>query len=47
MHIYKYVQAHTIIIIICQHVSGALVTIIRVSYKRNTISIQTIVKYIW
>ena len=60
MQIYKYVQSHIIIIIIIiiiirQNVSHALATIISVSYNRNTISIQTIVKmydkttqyYIW
>jgi len=50
MHIYKYVQSHIIIfiiiiiIIIRQHFSGALVAIMRVSYNRNTINIQIIIK---
>ena len=48
MHIYKYVLSHIIIIIIIrQHFSGALVTIMSVSCNRNTISIQIIVKNVW
>jgi len=42
MHIYKYIQSH--IIILHQHVSVTPVTIIRVSYNKNTINIQIIVK---
>jgi hypothetical protein len=45
MHIYKYAQSH--IIILHQHVSVTLWTIIRLPYNKNTISIQIIVqKYI-
>jgi hypothetical protein len=45
MHTYKCVQSHIIIIIIIhQHVSVTLVTIIRVSCNKNTINIQIIVK---
>jgi len=38
MHIYKYVQAH--IIILHQHVSITSVTITRVFYNKNTKDIQ-------
>jgi len=38
MHIYKYVQAH--IIILHQHVSVSPVTIIRVFYNKNTKDMQ-------
>jgi hypothetical protein len=42
VHIYKYAQSHIIItiIIIHKHVSVTFVTIIRVSYSKNTINIQ-------
>ena len=40
MHIYKYVQSHTISF--HQHVSVTLVTIIRVAYNKNKINIQII-----
>jgi len=42
MHIYKYIQSH--IIILHQHVSVTPVSIIRLSYNKNTINIQIIVK---
>jgi len=42
MHIHKYVQSHTIILL--QHVSVTLVTISRASYNKNAISIQITVK---
>jgi hypothetical protein len=42
-HIYKYVQSHIIIIIIHQHVSSTLVTIISVvACNKNTLSVQII-----
>jgi len=45
MNSYKYVQSH--IIILPQHVLFTPVTIIRVSYNKNTTNIQIIVqKYI-
>jgi len=37
MNIYKYIQSH---IILHQHVSVTLVTIITLSYNKNTISIK-------
>ena len=42
MHIYKYVQPH--IDILRQHVSVTPVTVIRMSYKKNTINIQMVVQ---
>jgi hypothetical protein len=42
IHIYKYVQSR--VIILNQHVSATLVTIIRVSYNNNTINIQIILQ---
>jgi hypothetical protein len=42
MHIYKYVQSNTIIL--HQHVSVTPVTTIRLSYDKNTISVQMIVQ---
>ena len=42
MHIYKYVQSH--IVIIHQHVSPIPVTIITVSYNKNTVRITIIVQ---
>jgi hypothetical protein len=47
MHIYKHFQSHVIIIIIRKHIFVVLVTIIRVSYNRNTINIQITVKNVW
>ena len=41
MHIYKYVQSHTVSL--PQHVSVTPVTIIRVFYDNNAINIQIIV----
>jgi len=42
MHLYKYVQSH--IIIFHQLVSFTPVTIIRASYKQNTMSVRIIVQ---
>jgi len=42
MHIYKYVLLH--VIILHQHASVMIVTIIRASYKSNAISIKIIVQ---
>jgi len=40
MHIYKFVKSHIIIFItLHQHVSVTLVTINRVAYNKNTVSI--------
>ena len=38
IHIYKYIQSH--IVILHHHISVTLVSVIRMSYKKNTISIQ-------
>jgi len=45
MHIYKYVQSNTIIL--HQHVSITPVTTIRLSYDKNTISVEVIYRNVW
>jgi len=44
MHIYKYTYVQSHIVILHQHISVTVLTIIRVAYNKNKINVQIIVQ---